>query len=94
MFRFTMTPGHSAQPRLYFPAMRSKVAEELRQEQIDQVRGMTPGERVAMALQLGERDLRIYIAVQKVDRDVAMKAIRRSRQTGRRYSRCMHESLP
>lgn len=73
--------------------MRSKVAEQLRREQVEQIQQMTPGQRVALALKLGERDLRVYMAFQKMDRGAALKAIRRSQQIGRRYSRCMDESL-
>jgi hypothetical protein len=73
--------------------MRSKVAEELRLEQIEEMRRMTPSERIALARELRERGLIVYMAAQKVDRDTALKAIRRERQAGRRYSRCMDESL-
>jgi hypothetical protein len=73
--------------------MRSKVAEELRQEQMEDVLRLSAGERVALALALGERDLEFYIAFQKVDRRTAIRAIRREHQLGRRYSRCMNESL-
>jgi hypothetical protein len=72
--------------------MRSKVAEALREEQIEEVRRMTPSERVALARGLRERGLDLYMAGQSVDRATALKAIRRDRQGGRRYSRCMDES--
>ena len=72
--------------------MRSKVAEELRREQIEEVRRMTVSERVALARELGERDLQIYMALQNVDRETAIRSIRREHQQGRRYSRCMDES--
>ncbi len=72
--------------------MRSKVAETLREEQIEAVRGMTPSERIALARGLAERGLNLYMAGQTVDRATALKAIRRDRQYGRRYSRCMDES--
>ena len=73
--------------------MRSKLAEQLRQEQIEAIRRMTPAERVALALELGERDLAFYMAFQKIDRETAVRAIRREHQAGRRASRCMSESL-
>jgi hypothetical protein len=73
--------------------MRSKVAEELRQEQMADVLALSIGERVALAFSLGERDLQVYIAFHKVDRQTAINAIRREHQLGRRYSRCMNESL-
>lgn len=73
--------------------MRSQVAEQLRQEQREQIRRMTPSQRVALALALGEPGLRIYMAGQRTDRASAARAIRKSRQIGRRYSRCMDDSL-
>jgi hypothetical protein len=55
---------------------------------------MTPAERVSLALQLGERDLRVYMTAQQLDRNAALRTIRGSRQTGRRRpSRCLDESL-
>jgi hypothetical protein len=73
--------------------MRSRVAEELRKEQMEDVLRLTASERIALAFSLGERDLEFYIAFQKVDRPTAIRAIRREHQLGRRYSRCMNESL-
>ena len=60
---------------------------------MDDVLRLTASERVALAFSLGERDLAYYIAFQKVDRQTAITAIRREHQLGRRYSRCMNESL-
>lgn len=73
-------------------AMRSKLAQEVRQEQFEEIRMMSASQRVALARELGARDLRAYMAVLLVDREAALDAIRRSRQVGRRYSRCMDES--
>jgi hypothetical protein len=72
--------------------MHSKVAEAVRQEQIEEIRQMTPDERVALALHLGDRDLQIYMSVQGIDIDTAVTTIRQSHQVGRRFSRCMQES--
>ena len=72
--------------------MHSRVAEAVRQDQIDEIRRMTPDERVSLALHLGNRDLQIYMSVQRVDLDTAVTTIRRSHQVGRRFSRCMQES--
>jgi hypothetical protein len=72
--------------------MRSEVAEAIRREQLEEIRLMSASQRVALARELGARDLRAYMAVQTVDREAALGAIRRSRQVGRRYSRCMDES--
>jgi len=66
--------------------MRSKVAEELRLEQIEEMRRMTPSERIALARTLRECGLNVYMAAQKVDRDTALKAIRRGSARSRSRS--------
>ncbi len=73
--------------------MRSKVAEELRREQIEQIRLMTVTERLMRVREASELAIALYMAGQKLDRDAAVNAIRRDHQNGRRYSRCMIESL-
>jgi hypothetical protein len=78
---------------LYSLTMRSKVAERCRRDDIADVVGRTPSERIAMVRRARERGIALYVAGQRVDREVAVRAIRRERQTGRRYSRCMIESL-
>lgn len=70
---------------------RSKVAEALRQEQMREVLAMTPTERVELAFALGERDLEFFMAANRLSRDEALAQIDRSRQAGRRYSRCLDE---
>lgn len=71
--------------------VRSKVAEEIRAAQRIRMRAMTPAERVAQAERMLGRDLEFFMAGQQVSRDVAIRRIRRSRQTGRRKSRCMRD---
>ena len=73
--------------------MRSKVAEELQKEQMEDFARRTPGERVALVRAARERGLRLYMAGQHVDRETAINLIRRERQLGRKHSRCMIESL-
>lgn len=73
--------------------MRSKIAEELRKEQMEDVARRTPSERIALIRNARERGLRLYMAAQRVDRDTAINSIRRERQIGRKHSRCMVESL-
>lgn len=53
---------------------------------------MTPEERVAAALALGEQAVQDYTASFGVDRKEAVRALRRAGQAGRRTSRCMDES--
>lgn len=73
---------------------RSKVAEAVRQARIDEEQALTPAERVKLALELGERDLALYMAGNGIsDPDEARKEIERLNQRGRRFSRCMHELL-
>jgi hypothetical protein len=72
--------------------MRSPLAEELRGEQAREALEMTPGERLATALARGERAVADYMANFGVDRDEALRALRRAGQAGRRYSACMDES--
>ena len=73
--------------------MRSKIAEELHNEQIEDLARRTPSERIALIRKARERGLRLYMAGQRVDRDTAINSIRRERQIGRKHSRCMIESL-
>jgi ribosomal protein L29 len=73
--------------------MRSKVAEEVRREQIEEIREMSVSERLALVRAAREHAIALYVAGQQVDRETAIRQIRRQRQDGRRYSRCMIESL-
>jgi len=73
--------------------MRSKVAEALRQEQIEGIKRMSLDERMSRVRSAGEIAIALYMAGQRVDRQTAIRMIRRQRQDGRRYSRCMIESL-
>ena len=73
--------------------MRSKVAEDLRKEQMEDIARRTPSERIALIRNARERGLRLYMAAQRVDRDTAINSIRRERQVGRKHSGCMVESL-
>lgn len=70
--------------------MRS-VADKLRREQREAMRAMTPAERIAIIERIAERDLESFMAGQRVTRAEAIRRIRRSRQSGRRKSRCMDE---
>jgi hypothetical protein len=70
---------------------RSKVAEELRQEQMREVLAMTPDERVELIVALRDRGLEAVMAARGIDRDTAIDEIKRSRRIGRRYSRSMDD---
>jgi hypothetical protein len=69
--------------------MRSKLAEQLKQEQRERFAAMTPAERVAMSQRLGDEWLASYMAAHNVDRSSAMNVLRRSHRAGRRPSRSM-----
>lgn len=80
-----------ATPGILGVMARSKVADELREEQMRAVAAMTPQERIDLAFACGQRDLEFYMAATGLDRDEALRRIERTRQVGRRYSRCIDE---
>lgn len=65
--------------------MRS-VAGDLQREQRIRFAQMTPAERVALSVRLGEEGLAEFMSANALDRLSALKAIRRSRRLGRRRS--------
>lgn len=71
--------------------MRSRLADERRKELAQEALAMTPGERVAAALALGERAVLDYMENFGVDRAEAMRVLRRAGRAGRRYSKVMDE---
>jgi hypothetical protein len=66
--------------------MRSAVARAVAEEQRGRLATMTPAERVALALRLGEEGLAAYMATYAVDRRTAISRIRATRRLGRRPS--------
>lgn len=70
--------------------MRS-VADELRREQREYIRSLTPMQRIALLEDICERDLAFFMAGQKVSREEAIRRIRATRRAGRRRSHCMEE---
>ena len=75
----------------YTQRMRSRVAEEVRREQREEVRRMTPQERLALGMRLREIGLVRFMAAHHLTREEAIAQIRKQRQAGRRVSRCMSE---
>lgn len=67
--------------------MRSKVAEQVREDLDREMMAMTPSERIELAYALGEEDLVRYMAANGFTREEALSRIRIERQQGRRYSR-------
>jgi hypothetical protein len=65
------------------------ISERLQAEDRERLRQMTPEERVAEALALGDEAIAIYAAAHGVDREEARKRFERAAQTGRRPSGVM-----
>jgi hypothetical protein len=74
--------------------MRS-VADLLRAEERRAVLALTPGERVALALALGARDLEAFRLAHEppLEPGEAARRLDRRRQAGRRLSRCAQEII-
>jgi hypothetical protein len=72
--------------------MRSRVAEELRQELTADVSKMTVDERLELAFRLGDEAVADYASANGVDEATALRVLTRQRHAGRRRSRC-HEGL-
>ena len=74
--------------------MRS-VLDDVRAEQRAETRALTPGERVALALTLGVRDLATFRAAEPpgTSAEAASRLLERRRQAGRRRSRCLEELI-
>ncbi|HEY4641335.1 MAG TPA: hypothetical protein VII75_08325 [Thermoanaerobaculia bacterium] len=71
--------------------MRSRLAEQLKQEQRERVLAMTPAERLALTERLGRDGLAEFMSANRLDRASAIRAIKQSRRAGRRPSRCFDE---
>jgi len=69
----------------------SRVAKDVRDEQLRRFRAMTPAERVALAQRLSREGLDSFMATNGLSRSAAMRAIRQSRRVGRKPSRSMDE---
>jgi hypothetical protein len=69
----------------------STVAERLREASLERMRRMTPAERLAEALRLGQRAIAEYSAAHGLTRDEARRALERAGQAGRRPSRVMRD---
>jgi hypothetical protein len=71
--------------------MQSKLAQQIKREQRERFARMTPAERVALTERLGEEGLAEFMSANRLDRAAAVEAIKRSRRSGRRPSRCLDE---
>jgi hypothetical protein len=68
------------------------VADVLRQRTREDARRLTPGERIALALSLGDGDARLFAAARGVSVDEARRLLRARRQHGRRRSSCLEQA--
>jgi hypothetical protein len=73
--------------------MRS-VADRLRAELHASLARRSPGERLALALALGARDLEAFRAAHGLGPEEARRALRRRRQVGRQPCRCLADLVP
>jgi hypothetical protein len=69
----------------------SSVADTLREDSRERLRRMTPTERVAEALRLGQAAISAYAAAHGLDRGEARRRLERAAQAGRRPSGVMLE---
>jgi hypothetical protein len=67
------------------------VSDSLREDSRARLRRMTPAERLAEALLLGERAITAYAAAHGLDRASARRDLERAAQSGRRPSRVMRD---
>jgi hypothetical protein len=67
----------------------SKLMADLRRERQQRELAMTAAERFALADRLREEGIAAYMSSHGLDRESAIRAIRKSRRLGRRPSRCL-----
>jgi len=72
---------------------RFSVADESARAERARAAALSPAERVALALSLGERDIAAYADAHGIDRSSARRALERARQAGRRRSACIEALL-
>ncbi len=72
---------------------RASVNDTLVAEDRQRVAALDPGERIALALRLGEESLALYCAAEGIDRETARKRIERARQAQRRPCGCIEALL-
>lgn len=70
----------------YNGGVKSNLASDLAREHARRVATMTAAERVALAAQLGEECITLFMAAQNVDRRTAMARLEANRRFGRRRS--------
>jgi hypothetical protein len=69
------------------------VADDLRAELREEINRLPVGERIALALRLGEEGVERYRRAHGLDRETAVRLLERRRQAGRTPSKCMSELI-
>jgi hypothetical protein len=70
---------------------RSRLAEQLKAEDLASLLTMSAEVRFALAEKLGREGIAMYMQAYKVDFETAARALKKNSQAGRRYSRCMDD---
>ena len=73
--------------------MRS-VADALRARTVTRVLAMSPGERIALALSLGDADLELFMRTSGLDRATALERLQAAHRRGRTPSRAAGDHEP
>jgi hypothetical protein len=68
--------------------MRSESASATARERAERLAAMTPGERVTLAVRLGEEGIALFMETHNLDRRAAVARIKATRRLGRRPSAC------
>lgn len=73
-------------PDCILAVMRSNVARDVSRRREERLAALTPAERVALAMRLGEAGLASFMTTHSVNRDTARARIAATRRAGRRRS--------
>jgi hypothetical protein len=74
-----------------YTSVVSRVADILRAENLERLRRMTPAERLAEALALGDATIDAYAAAHGLGREEARSRLEQASQAGRLFSRVMSQ---
>lgn len=74
-----------------YTSVVSRVADILRAENLERLRRMTPAERLAEALALGDAAIDAYAAAHGLEREEARSRLEQASQAGRLFSRVMSQ---
>ena len=69
------------------------MSDDFRQEEREYLLALSPAERVALALRLGERDLQAFRRARGLGREEAIRELERQRQRGQRPSGCIESII-